>query len=157
MGTDASGGHWVERTRSAAPVAAFDARIGERFELDSVAAVWTPRVESHWADRLRTARGAGTPTGHLRSASNPRANALVCNISISGAGMLAPAQPACPVGTTVEVSVGPGSHFEAIVRRLLPSEELGLAFYGVEFTGGSDVFQEWLHHVIDTHRARGND
>lgn len=133
------------------PALAFDARIGERFELDSVAAIWSLRSESHWADRLRSARGA-SQRGSTPAARHP--NSLICNVSVSGAGIIAPSESPSVVGQLVDVALGPGSEFVGTIRRVLPSEEMGLAFFGVEFMSCSDVFQEWLHQVIASHRAR---
>ncbi|MFV0315918.1 MAG: hypothetical protein ACK5O2_03015 [Microthrixaceae bacterium] len=133
---------------------AYDARIGERFELDSVPARWAPYAQTAWVQRLRTARGEEPSQ---RPVAQRGDDALVCNVSVSGAGILAPTNARCVVGATVDVTLGPGVEFQATIRRVQPSDELGYAFYGVEYTQSSVGFESWLHSVIEAHRSRRMD
>lgn len=133
----------------------FDARIGQRFDVHGVSAHWEPHADMEWIARLRRARGESeAPTGdHSASDRLAGANAIIENVSVSGAGILAPADQRSVVDTNVTVTLGPGSAFDAKICRILPSDEVGWAYFGVEFTNVSEVFRHWLDHVIESYRA----
>lgn len=157
----------------------FEARIGERFDVHGVDAHWEPHADSEWVRRLararreasgKTAEGPGSYDGGVPGAPEairrrpevaaPRlgdpiafANARIENISVSGAGVLAPAHPRCAVETLVTVTLAPGVSFEGIIRRVHPSDEVGWAYYGIEFTSLSRSFMAWLDDVIESRRA----
>lgn len=133
----------------------FEARIGQRFDVHGVSAHWEPHADTEWIARLRRARGEpGTTTGdHSATDRSVGTNAIIENVSVSGAGVLAPADQRSVVDTNVTVTLGPGSTFDAKICRILPSDEVGWAYFGVEFTTMSDLFRHWLDHVIESHRA----
>lgn len=132
----------------------FDARIGQRFDVQGVSARWEPHGDSEWITRLRRARGESDPHGVEQASDHlSAANAIVENVSVSGAGLLAPADQRSVVDTSVTVTLGPGCSFDARIRRILPCDEVGWAYFGVEFTTMSEVFRNWLDHVIQSHRA----
>lgn len=131
----------------------FDPRIGERYDVGGVAAYWEPHLESDWTQRLRRARGEDPsrccqPTGST--------NAVIHNVSVSGAGVVAPAESGAVPDTTVTVRLGPDASFEAVIRRVLPAEEIGRAYFGVEFTSTTPGFGTWLDSVMESSRARQN-
>lgn len=132
-----------------------DARIGQRFELHGVSARWEPHADTEWITRLRMARGE---PGTANACHNGRGgvagnNAIIENVSVSGAGILAPADQRSARDTNVTVTLGPGVGFDATIRRVLPADELGWAYFGVEFTTMSEGFRHWLDHVVESHRA----
>lgn len=130
----------------------FDARIGQRFDVHGVSARWEPHADSEWVARIRTARGESTATTGAHHGT-PGHNATIENVSVSGAGVRAPADQRSLRETNVTVTLGPGSTFDATIRRILPVDDLGWAYFGVEFTVMSEVFRHWLDHVIESHRA----
>ncbi|MCZ7630113.1 MAG: PilZ domain-containing protein [Microthrixaceae bacterium] len=133
----------------------FDARIGQRFDVHGVSARWEPHADTEWVARLRTARGetTGANTGHSAHHAVGCHNATIENVSVSGAGIVAPADQRSVRNTSVTVTLGPGSTFDATIRRVLPCDDLGWAYFGVEFTTMTDVFRNWLDHVIESHRG----
>lgn len=131
----------------------FDPRIGERFDVGGIPARWEPHLEADWSQRLRRARGEVAEQSQRR---DPWANSVIQNVSVSGAGIVAPAESAAVPDTTVTVELGPGASFEAIIRRVLPADDVGWAYFGVEFTSFSEGFGTWLDQVITTARSRQN-
>lgn len=144
----------------------FDARIGQRFDVQGVDAHWEPHADMEWVRRLARARGEeheGPGLGTGGSAGS--VNARIVNVSVSGAGVLAPAHPRSVVDTKVTitlaweaapapgVALAPGTSFEAVIRRIQPSEEIGWAYYGVEYTSMSGPFMQWLDNFIECERA----
>lgn len=133
----------------------FDARIGERFDVRGVSAHWECHAGSEWTTRLRRARGEpDIGSDHHHALDGPAVtNAIIENVSVSGAGVLAPADQRSVIDTNVTVTLGPDATFDATICRILPSDEVGWAYFGVEFTTMSDAFRHWLDQVIESHRA----
>ncbi len=130
----------------------FEARIGERFHVAGTPIHWDPHADSEWVARLRQARGTASATPATGMPAS--GNAFLENVSVSGAGVRAPAEARCVVHTSVSVSLTRECSFEAVIRRILPADEVGWAYFGVEFTTISPSFARWLDQVIQTQRSK---
>lgn len=89
-------------------------RIGDRIPVDVTGVEWRPRAKKGW--RARRAR----------------LTARVVEVSVSGAGILAPAEPHVPLGEMVTVVVN-GREAVVHVRRRERTADPGVLRYGVEF------------------------
>lgn len=83
--------------------------------------------------------------GFLRKKKASQGRAMVQDVSVSGAGILASADDTLQVGSVVTVRLD-GTEGELVIRRITPSRTPGLVLYGTEFTSTlaplAQVFQE---------------
>lgn len=72
---------------------------------------------------------------------------LIVDMSISGAGIRAPADDDLSVGSSVGIEVG--GHVGAVtIRRISDADVPGESIYGVEFANPNAKFARWLHHQL---------
>lgn len=85
------------------------------------------------------------PSGFLKKKKGSEGRAMVQDVSVSGAGILASADDALQVGSVVACRLE-GTEGELVIRRITPSSTPGLVLYGTEFTSTlaplAKLFQE---------------
>ena len=110
----------------------YNRRIGERVGVGAMELTWAPAVDN--ADR--DADGAG--------------QALLMDISVTGAGLFAPADPEGAVGDVFIVSFN-NARAVVEVRRVSTTDDPSLRYYGVEFVTMERDFEREAHEVIARH------
>ena len=112
-------------------------RLGHRQQVEpvDVSLVWRSRVTGRFG-RVRT--------------ETARIAAVIVELSVSGAGVVAPAVDGLGVGSSVRLErVGYGA--AAVVRRVVPREDSRL-WYGVHFTTLDSQMRQFLFRLISTGR-----
>jgi hypothetical protein len=120
----------------------FERRIGERFDVGDIPVTWrSPRPLKLTRAQRRALDPAVRDRGYVR------------NVSMSGAAVLAAANPALGAGSTVEVHLDRDRWFQARIRRVLASSDPAWAYYGVVYVQVSEAFQLWLNTLVNRRRA----
>ena len=115
---------------------AYDRRTGKRVAVGPTELAWEPMV-SEAPD--------SAPGGARR--------ALLMNVSSSGAGLFAPADPDGDVGDLFVAGLD-NARAVVAVRRVTPTDHAELCYYGVEIVAQERAFERGLHEVIDRYQTR---
>lgn len=120
----------------------FERRIGERFDVGDIPVTWR---SSRPLKLTRAQRKALDPNLHDKG--------YLRNVSMSGAAVLAAANPSLGSGSTVEVHLDRDVWFQARIRRVLVSSDPTWAYYGVAYVQVSEAFQTWLNSLVNRRRV----
>src|SRR5438552_18120135 len=114
---------------------ALNRRIIERVAVDATEITWAPVEE----------RGAvASPAAAQR--------ALLMDLSVTGAGLVGPAEPGVGVGDWVIVGFN-NARAVVDVRRVIPTDDAGQRFYWVEFVSKEPAFECEVHELIGRRNA----
>jgi len=111
----------------------FEKRIGER--------ILVTGVDVGWATSLDRSR-------RLRRRKVPPTRATIRDVSMSGAGVLAPSAPSLSPGHVVQGDADDHGTFVARVKRRTETDEPTRTYYGIEFLELSEEFQDWLNDLL---------
>jgi len=114
-------------------------RIGSRLYLDGVRATW--RVER---------------AGRFGRVKQLDREAVIDNISVTGAGILLLADPADQIGDVVDLCVS-DAWGKIQVRRYQPTGDDAVSFWGVEFLRPDGAFNAAISEIISAQSMVGAD
>ena len=103
-------------------------RIGERVIVGAAEVTWWPMVNTD-------VRPRGVP------------RALLMDLSVTGAGLFGPTYPTVHVDDLMIVGFN-NARAVVSVRRVSPTDDVDLRYYGVEFVSMEPVFQREVYDVI---------
>jgi hypothetical protein len=103
-------------------------RIGERVIVGAAEVTWWPMVNTD-----------------VRPRSVPRA--LLMDLSVTGAGLFGPTYPTVHVDDMMIIGFN-DARAVVSVRRVSPTDDVDLRYYGVEFVSMEPVFQREVYDVI---------
>jgi len=111
-------------------------RNSERVAVDATEITWAPVEE----------RGA------VATSSAGAQRALLMDLSVTGAGLVGPAEPAVGVGDWVIIGFN-NARAVVDVRRVIPTDDAGQRFYWVEFVSKEPAFECEVHELIGRRNA----
>jgi hypothetical protein len=96
------------------------------------------------------------PPKWFRRSTKPQ-RATIVDISVTGALIQAPANVEIQRGTIVNIAFG-GEHRGVVrVRRIEPSPDANVAYYGVQFVSLDTALRQLIDDTVGAHRPAGAD
>jgi hypothetical protein len=114
-------------------------RIGNRLYLDGVRATWSVQRAGRF--------------GRVKQLDR---EAVVDNLSVTGAGILLLADPADQIGDVVDLCIS-GAWGKILVRRYQPTGDDAVSFWGVEFIRPDGPFNAAISAIIGSQSLVGAD